>query len=64
VDALSLIVLPFMPLVLKLAASPPDAELPPAVAPADEPVLYARATLTLCKHRHQQCCGLRALSRW
>jgi hypothetical protein len=41
VDPLLPIVLPFieLPVVVALAASPPAAELPPAVAPADDPGL-------------------------
>jgi hypothetical protein len=45
VDPLLPIVLPFieLPVVVELAASPPAAELPPAVAPADDPELCANA---------------------
>src|SRR3954462_9659198 len=42
------VVLPFMelPVVVELAACPPDAELPPAVAPAPLPGLWAEAAVT------------------
>jgi hypothetical protein len=47
------IVLPFieLPVVVELALEPPEAELPPAVAPAEDPGLWAKAELHVNANR-------------